>query len=112
MWAMDGEPFDLMWGARRDLRGVAAGGGPGASECKRILKSYKEGVAQLSDPAKGDFAHGFNSGVVAFARLVLGLGTTEDDDGVECHPEEEATETEGIRASRDAAWDEYPMLDS
>jgi len=108
MWADQGEPFDLFWAARRDIYAEIRNNGPGAAACKRIVKEYKSGVDKLCDPERGDYTHGFNSGVVAFARLVLSLSTTEHEgDSDDEYPEEH-----WVKAERDAGWEEYPMMDS
>ena len=68
---------DLVWYARADKTDAAHSGRPAI---ERIRVENPEAVAALCGP-RGDWQHGFNSGCLALARLVLGwLGTTAESE--------------------------------
>lgn len=89
---MAGKYFDLVWYARSGCdRAVPADVAAGClvKQCE-VEEAYPEEVAEIRSPERGDWEHGFNSGALAMARYVLTL----------------------FEFGRDAADDEFPMLDT
>ena len=89
---MVGKYFDLVWYARSGCdRTVPADIAAGCLiKQHEVEEEYPKEVAELCDPGRGDWEHGFNSGALAMARYVLTL----------------------FESGRDAADDEFPMLDT
>ncbi len=93
--------FDLVWLARCDQdKLLEEERYEGMAAVKRIEEAYPEEVKQLYE-SEDNWQHGFNSGVLAFARYLSDYTEDtwwpeEDTGGVEW-PEEEVTIIEGER---------------
>ena len=121
-----GKPFDLYWLGRRNVQAVLEDQTHGShTGVVHVMKMYPKAAASI---AKGNpWKHGFNAGVVAFARLVSGLANpTEiyENNSVEQLNStgfnvrcafDKLSETEQSELRQDGfddAWEEYPMLDT
>ena len=108
-WANFGEPFDMVWYARREKT-------PDLVE--EYSERYPDNVEALESD-NSDWQHGFNSGVLAMGRVVLSLGTTDVTEmtksfNVDNKQEGEPllTEAEVLNMQRDEGWEEFPNLDT
>jgi len=91
-----------------------------------IYQRFRRDARKLSDPNSGNWHHGFNSGVMATARLVLGLAATKAQhmcQGVNSHDIDEETEEPvpecnehycyySVEEQRRQALAEFPDLDT
>jgi hypothetical protein len=76
--------FDLVWLARSSpkndhIKGVV-------ENRKRITELYSEEVKELLDEDAGEWNHGFNSGMLAGMRYVLGMAAYGKEDAEENFP--------------------------
>ena len=100
----------LVWYARRDFKnlpGVPKEIIEGAKNAAaRVEEVYIDEVQNLKDPSRGDWTHGFNSGMLAGLRLVLEALT----------PEAEIDDEENggtyIIGGLDSALESFPELDT
>lgn len=99
----------LVWLARSSNRGSAV-----KAARKKVVEAYPEEYKALVD-CDSNWTHGFNSGMLAALRLVLGIATAKDvAEDLSMTAEDEygnpvqLTKEDVIRD----AWEEFPMLDS
>lgn len=94
-WAANDKPFDLFWLGRRPVREILADEAHELAASRPAIEHIMEKHNEASEIADGDqWQHGFNAGVVAFARLVGELSRA------------------GGPSERARAWEAFPRLDS
>ena len=91
--------FNLVWYTRSKLSSVTA------APRKDVERKYPKEVSALRN-GDDNWTHGFNSGMLAGMRLML--GTMEEGDGNDVDEEERMTKEDKVRS----ALAEFPMLDS
>lgn len=101
---------DLVWFARAELEGNPQT----VSPCKRIQEKYPEECKGIKG-MDGDWVNGFNSGVLAAARLYseLAVHRSDQDFGTPGDDyQDNTTLSERFQMRRELAIDEFPQLDT
>ena len=81
-----------------------------------VFEEFRADAARITDPDVGDWEHGFSSGALAMARLLLGLShATEDEKICAFHeisqPCTEHCVTCTVQQQRQRELDDFPVLD-
>ena len=101
--------YDLVWLARRTPEEYRRHAPDFFTNLRSKLgeekfQTFMDDKDRLEDPDEGGWYHGFNSGVLATARLFLGLVTWQD--------EEVDGEVWTAESERQQAVEDFPMLDT
>ena len=107
----------LVWFARNNRDGVLSDvSHPSRSAILEIMDKYESDVEKLSGQ-NGNYCHGFNSGMLAAARLYGGLTVAYEEDlcedlGGYDSGEEIPSMSQRLESLRQDTLDEFPMLDT